>query len=514
MHPPMVRRTSARDPSALPDGALGRHGWMVMAVCCTALFMNTLDSTILNVALPSLQKNMHASTSSLQWAVDGYILVRASSLFLCGSLADRFGRRRCFNIGLITFMASSLACALAPNMGLLISFRLVQGLTSSLLTPASLAIVTNTFLEPRRRARAIGVWGAVVGLATTAGPVLGGILVESFGWRSVFFVNIPVGLIALAGIRLLKESKAAIPRPFDLPGQLSIAAALSTLTYALISAPSTGWTAPINLMLFASFVLCAAIFVIVEQRVAHPMLPVSAFRSRSLSGSTYLVVVVYMAMGAFLFLNTLYLQEVRGYSPLGAGLMTIPVTAAALVLAPVAGNLTGTLGPRLPAVVACVATSVSMFVLAAVLSISTPLWLLFIGYFLLGIGTGLINPPVTNAALSEIPREQAGVAGSVTTTGRQSGTNLGIALIGSIAFSIASRVDHARGAARHLGAHAGGLSFITGVRYGDLVAGVLTASTVAVAWWGFRPHAAPGPGTGAPLVPVVELVGEAVGELG
>jgi MFS family permease len=192
--------------------------WLTLVICCMALFMTTLDSTILNVALPSLQRGLGSSESGLQWTVDAYVLVRASVLFLCGSLGDRFGRRRLFGWGIAVFIASSLACGLAPSLGVLVGFRAIQGFGSALMTPASLAIITNTFTEPKARAQAVGVWGAISGLSTAAGPILGGVLVETLGWQSVFWVNVPIGLLVLVGTRRLTESRADRPRPFDIPG--------------------------------------------------------------------------------------------------------------------------------------------------------------------------------------------------------------------------------------------------------------------------------------------------------
>ena len=209
-----------------------RRAWTTLAICCTALFMTTLDSTVLNTALPALQRGLHATTAGLQWAVDGYVVVRVSSLFLCGSIGDRYGRRRTFGIGLVLFVIGSLACGLAPNMAGLIAFRCFQGLGSAVLTPASLGIITNTFVDRKRRAMAVGVWSAATGLSMGVGPVLGGFLVENFGWRSVFLVNVPIGLFALAATRTLIESKSATPRPLDFPGQLSIGGSLFLATYA------------------------------------------------------------------------------------------------------------------------------------------------------------------------------------------------------------------------------------------------------------------------------------------
>ena len=466
-----------------------RRAWTTLIICCTALFMTTLDSTILNTALPALQHNLHASTAGLQWAVDGYVLLRCGTLFICGSLGDRFGRRLSFNVGLVMFVAGSLACGLAPNMGMLIAFRCFQGLGSAVLTPSSLAIVTNTFVDQRRRAMAMGVWSASTGLSMGIGPVLGGLLVENYGWRSVFLVNVPVGMAALVATRVLKESKAANPRALDFPGQVSIGGSLFLVTYGLISAPIAGWGSPITIATFSASAMLIGTFILAERRARQPMLPLSLFKNASVTGAFILAVIAFLAMGSFLFFNTLYLQEVRGYSPFQAGLLILPTTAIGLVLAPISGHMTGTRGPRFPTAVAMSVTAFGMGLLALAMSRSTPIAVLMIAYLAIGVGQGLVNPPLTNAAVSGLPRDQAGVAGAITTTGRQMGTNLGIALVGAVVFSISGQLDKSQ----HLASKAlttlhGGVNFVTGVRYGDLLAALLSLIAVFVARAAFAPH--------------------------
>jgi EmrB/QacA subfamily drug resistance transporter len=437
-----------------------------------------------------MQHSFHAAASGLQWTIDGYVLLRASTLFLSGATADRFGRRRCFSAGLTIFVAGSLACGLAPNLGTLIGFRCFQGFGSAVLTPSSLAIVTNTFQDRRQRALAIGIWSTTASFAQSAGPVLGGFLVQSLGWRSVFLVNVPIGALALVGVRRLRESKAERPRPFDVPGQASLGIGLFCLTYALIAGPTTTWASPVVIALFVASAFSWFAFVVIERRTAHPMLHLGYFKNRSLSGSGLLAMFVYIANGGFLFFNTLYLQEVRGFSPLHAGLMILPVSGAGLVLSPLSGHLTGTRGPRLPATVAAIFIAASMGSLALMLGTATPIWSLLIGYFLLGVGTGLVNTPITNGAISGMPASQAGVAGAVATMGRQIGTNLGVALVGAVVLSVATR-GVLSGA--HPGvalAHAHGQAFVNGVRDGDLLCFVLSLAGVATALWAYSGRSA------------------------
>lgn len=452
--------------------------------------MTTLDNTIVNVALPSLQRDLHATPAGLQWTVDSYVLARASLLFICGSLSDRIGRRRSFGIGLVAFVGASLACSVAPTLDALIAFRALQGVGGALMTPSSLAILTNTFTEVRSRARAVGIWSATTGLSTAAGPVLGGLLVETVGWRSVFWVNIPIGCGALLGTRLLRESKAETEsRGFDIPGQALITTSLASLTYALISAPDSGWGSPEVVALIVVAATTMGLFVIRERTTTDPLLDMRYFRNPALSGAVVLATVAFIALGGFLFFNTLYLQDVRGYSPLEAGLLTVPTTVATLVLAPLAGRITGTVGARRPATAASALIAASMVVLATVMAPATALGLLACGYVLLGCGMGLINPPVTNAAVSSMPPEHAGVASATTSTARQVGTNLGIALLGSVIFSSAAGAGHtAVGAGSTRLEPQVATAFTQGLSYGYALTAVLALACVLVAVYAFRPQ--------------------------
>ena len=472
-----------------PSARRTRHMELIaLMVCCSALFITTLDGTILNVALPTLQRNFHSSTSSLQWTVDGYTLLRASSIFICGSIADRFGRKRSFGVGIAMFTIGSLACGLAPNLGTLIGFRCFQGFGSAVLTPSSLAIITNTFIDPKRRAWAIGIWNIAAGLSSTAGPVIGGILVQGFGWRSVFLVNIPIGIIVLLCMRVVRESKSERPRPFDIPGQLSIGLGLFALVWALISGTNDGWTSPFVLSLFALAVFFGVAFFVVQRYVRHPLIALHYLRNPVLTGAAILAIIAFTVSSGFQFVNTLYLQQVRHFSPLHAGLFSLPLTLTVLVFAPLSGKMTGSRGARLPALIAMVAMAIGMTILAVVIGVGTPLIYLAVAFIFLGVGNGFINTPVTTAAISSMPRDRAAVAGAIGTTGRQIGNTLGVALIGSIVLSVATSVAHAHGYA-HSGIPASGrgaIEFSDGMRYGEIVAAVLAFIGIYVASWAFR----------------------------
>lgn len=473
----------------VPDEVARRVAVTTLVVCCTALFMTTLDNTILNVALPSLQRELHAPTSGLQWTVDAYVLTRAGVLFSCGAIGDRYGRLRLFRLGLVVFTLGSAACGAAPNLDLLIAFRVLQALGGSLMTPSSLAIIANTFTERRARAKAIGVWSATTGLSTAAGPIIGGALLQGFDWRSVFWVNIPVGIIAMFGTRLLRESRAETYRRLDIVGQLMIALALGSLTYGLIEAPTIGWLSWETGLLAALTVGFGAAFLMWQRRSDHPLLNLDDFRDPALSAAVVIAVVAFIALGGFIFYNTLYLQEVRHYTPLAAGLLTMPVTLANLGLAPLAGRMTAGRGPRLPATLACGCMAAAMAVLAVVISPTAGLPVLLFAYLLLGCGQGLVNPPLTNAAVSAMPSERAGVASATTSTARQIGTNLGVALVGSIVFSTDGRQTSGTGGVAASPAHAAG--FTAGLSNGYLMVAVLAALCVGLSFRAFRrPHAA------------------------
>jgi EmrB/QacA subfamily drug resistance transporter len=408
-----------------------RRRVLVLAICCMSLLIVGLDNTIVNVALPSIRRDLNASMSGLQWTIDAYTLVLASLLILAGSTADRIGRRRIFQTGLVVFSVGSLLCSVAPTLGWLVVFRMVQAVGGSMLNPVAMSIITNTFTEPRERARAIGVWGGVVGISMALGPVVGGTLVASLGWRAIFWINVPVGLAAvLLTARFVPESRADHPRRADPVGQLLVLAVLAALTYAIIEGPNAGWRSPEIVGFFAAAAVALAVLLRYESRRAEPLLDLRFFRSAPFSGATVIAVCGFGALSAFLFLNTLYLQEVRGLSALHAGLYTLPMAAMTVVFAPIAGRLVGSRGPRLPLLLAGAAMTLSMLPFAW-LTESTPVSWLIAAYLGFGFGFGMLNAPITNTAVSGMPRSQAGVAAAVASTSRQVGQALGVAVVGS-----------------------------------------------------------------------------------
>ncbi|MGW2224062.1 MFS transporter [Streptomyces formicae] len=416
----------------MPDELTHRGRLLVLAICCMSLLIVSLDNTILNVALPTMRREFDASVSGMQWTIDAYTLVLASLLMLAGSTADRIGRRKVFQAGLVTFTVGSVLCSLAPDLESLVAFRMIQAVGGSMLNPVAMSIITNTFTEPRERARAIGVWGGVVGISMAAGPLVGGLLVDSVGWRSIFWVNLPVGLAALfLTMRYVPESRAPKPRRPDPVGQLLVIVLLGALTYAIIEAPSAGWTSPLILAFAGAALLGLAGLVLYEPRRAEPLIDLRFFRSAPFSGATVIAVCAFASLGGFLFLSTLYLQDVRGLDALHAGLWMLPMAAMTLVCAPLSGRLVGSRGPRLSLLIAGVAMTVSGILFAAFEAADEP-GTRFLAYVLFGLGFGFVNAPITNTAVAGMPRAQAGVAAAVASTSRQIGQTLGVAVIGAV----------------------------------------------------------------------------------
>jgi EmrB/QacA subfamily drug resistance transporter len=412
---------------------------LVLAICCTSLLMVSMDATIVNVALPAIRRDLMASMSGLQWVIDAYTLVVASLLMFAGSLADRFGRRRTFQTGLIVFTVASALCSAAPGLPSLIAFRMVQAIGASMLNPVAMSIITNTFIEPRARARAIGVWGAVVGISMALGPIVGGGLTQMIGWRSIFWINLPIGGAAiLLAQRFVPESRAPRARRIDPVGQFLVFAGLASLTYAVIEGPYHGWASPLIGGLFAIAAGSVVALVVYEPRRAEPLLDLRFFRSVPFASATVIAVSMYSAFSGFLFLNALYLQEVRGLAAFETGMYTLPLALAMIVCAPISGRLVGRYGTRPSLVIAGVATAISALCLTR-LGPATPLASLVVIYVVFGVGIGLGNPPITNTAVSGMPRAQAGLAAAVASTSRQVGAALGVALGGTIARSGASR---------------------------------------------------------------------------
>lgn len=409
-----------------------RRRWTVLAVCCLSMFLVGLDTTIVNVGLPAIGRGLDVDTRGLEWIVDAYTLVLASLLISSGALADRFGRRRVFQCGLAVFGAASLVCALAPSAGVLVAARTLQGIGASMLSPVALAIVVNAMPDPKERAQAIGIWASVFGLSMAAGPVTGGALLAGLDWRALFWINAPVIAAALLlSAVFVPESRAPRARRLDLPGQVLLTMVLAVVVGVLIEGPRIGWTSPAALAGYAGAAVATAGFARVESRRGEPLMDLRLFGRPVFSGAVVGAVAVFVALNMTLLLNTLYLQHTRGWTPLAVGVATLPLAVGATLCAPWSGRMVGRTGPRLPLLLAGGFITVGGLCLVR-LTPHTSVLLLLAAYSLIGIGFGFANAPITNTAVNGLPPARAGVAGAITSTARQLGSALGIALAGGL----------------------------------------------------------------------------------
>lgn len=410
-----------------------RRKTIILASCCLSLLIVSMDATIVNVAIPSIRADLHATPAQMQWVVDVYTLVLASLLMLSGATGDRFGRRRVFQIGLVTFAVGSLLCSIAPTITMLIVARLVQAIGGSMLNPVALSIISQIFVGRVERARALGIWGAVVGIAMALGPIVGGLLIEIVSWRSVFWINLPIcaAAVVLTAI-FVPETKSATMRDIDPVGQLLAVASLFGLVFVLIEGPGMGWTNPriaaIGLMAAVAFVA----FLRYESRRHDPFIDLRFFRSIPFSSATLTAVCAFAGWGSFLFMMSLYLQGERGYSAAHTGLIYLPIAVGALFFSPLSGRLVGRFGAR-PSLLISGVLMATASVMLTFLNATTPVWALLVIFAVYGIGFGMVNAPITNAAVSGMPRDRAGAASAVTSTSRQVGVSIGVALCGSVA---------------------------------------------------------------------------------
>jgi EmrB/QacA subfamily drug resistance transporter len=420
-----VTTASAR-PLPSPAGAV-RPG-IVLVVCSLSVFLTGLDSTIVTIGLPEMGRSLGAGVSGLQWAADAYTVTLASLLMFSGALADRIGRRAVLQAGLSVFVLGSWLCSLAPSLGWLIGFRVLQGAGASGMNPAALGIVTACFPDPARRARAVGVWDAAYGLAMVTGPVAGGILVSLAGWRSVFWAAIPAGLaaVALTGL-LVPDPRAPFIRKADPAGQVLVCAMLAALAAVIIQGPSWGWLSWRTVALLAVAAGALAGLARLEPRRADPLIQLGLFRSARFTASIISGVCGIAALAGFGFLSSLYLQDVRAMSALDAGLTIGPMA----VCAPLAGRMIARRGARGPAVVAGIALAVSSAALSRLTSVSSEAFLA-VTYSLFGAGAGLLNPVITYGVMTSVPDGQAGVASGLNSSGRQLGQCLGVAMTGTV----------------------------------------------------------------------------------
>jgi EmrB/QacA subfamily drug resistance transporter len=412
--------------------------WWTLAAVSFGLFMIMLDNTVVNVALPSIERDLHITISQLEWIVTSYALVFAALLITGGKLADLLGRRKIFVVGLAVFTLSSLACGMAPNAGFLIGARAVQGVGAALMNPATLSIITATF-PPRQRGQAIGIWAGVSALALAIGPLAGGLIVDNIGWNWIFFVNVPVGALGIVvSYFFIKESRdTSHEQSVDLPGLLTSGGALFALSYALIEGNQRGWaSAEILGLLVAAAVLFTA-FILLESRQRLPMLDLSLFRIGSFSGANTVALLVSLGMFGVFFFVSLYVQNILGYSPTKAGAIFLPMTILIILIAPIAGKASDRIGGRWLMGGGMTLLSISLLFYQRV-GLNSTFWTLLPAMILGGVGMALTMSPMTSVAMASVPIDKAGVGSGVLNSFRQVGGSMGIAVMGAILASYLS----------------------------------------------------------------------------
>jgi EmrB/QacA subfamily drug resistance transporter len=410
--------------------------WWTLGAMCFALFMMMLDNTVVNVALPSIQRSLHASLSSLEWTVNAYTLTFAVLMVTGGRMGDIFGRRRMFLFGVVVFGLSSLAIGFSTSDTMLVTFRAVQGVGAAFMMPATLSIITQAF-PPEQRGTAIGTWAGVSAMALAIGPVVGGFLTESVGWRSIFFINPPiaVGAIAVTLFATRESRDETVERTVDVPGIATLSLGLTALVLALVEGNRWGWGSVSIVSLLAAAVISLAGFVVIELRIRAPMVQFSFFRSRSFLGANLVGFIVSLAMFSQFFFLALYMQNILGYSPLQAGVRFLPATLLIIVAGPIAGRLADRIGPRLLMTVGLLIVTAAL-VIQSQLTVHSGYGLLLPGFMLMGLGMGLVMSPMSTAAMNAIDRRKAGLASGTLAMSRMVGGTFGVAVMGALVAAI------------------------------------------------------------------------------
>jgi EmrB/QacA subfamily drug resistance transporter len=488
--------------------------WWTLGAMCFALFMIMLDNTVVNVALPSIQRDLHASLSALEWTVNAYTLTFAVLMVTGGRLGDIFGRRRMFIFGVIVFGLSSLAIGLAPSDTVLVAFRAIQGVGAAFMMPATLAIITQAF-PAHQRGTAIGIWAGVSALALAIGPVVGGFLTESVSWRAIFFINPPIAVIAVAvTLFAAHESRdETVDKTVDYLGIAALTVGLTSLVLALVQGNSWGWGSPRIVTLFAVAAVTLTGFVLIERRVKAPMIDFAFFRSKTSAGVNLVGFIISFAMFAQFFFMTLYMQNVLHYSPLQTGIRFLPSTLVIVVMGPLAGRLTDRVGPRPLMTLGLLIVSASIFIQSHI-TVHSGYTLLLSGFVLMGAGMGLVMSPMSTAAMNAVDRTKAGAASGVLSMSRMVGSTFGVAVMGAIVATIGrSKLDQAApglpAAVRQRIASAlgsGGATpqhaphhlvtivqdaFVSAVGTGLTIGAIVTLASAGIAWVLIAPKPAP-----------------------
>jgi EmrB/QacA subfamily drug resistance transporter len=464
--------------------------WFTLAAVSFGLFMIMLDNTVVNVALPAIQRDLEADLSSLQWVVTGYALTFAALMLIGGKVADAYGRRLIFVVGIAVFTSASLWCGLADSSDELIAARVLQGVGAALMNPATLSIIAATFAA-HQRGMAIGIWAGVSALALAIGPLVGGLITQHLDWSWIFFVNVPVGVLAIAASFLfIDESRDETHEGLDLPGLVTSSIGLFALTYGLIEANTYGWASPRILGAFVLAGVMLAAFVLLERHQRAPMLQLELFRNPTYTGANLVILLVALAMFGVFFFVSLYMQNVLGYSPVQTGAAFLPMTILIILIAPIAGKLSDRIGSRGLLTVGMVLVAAQLVYLST-LGVDATFWNLLPGFIVGGVGMAMTMTPSAAAATRSVPVDKAGVGSAVLNASRQVGGSLGIALMGAI-----------------MAAEAGGVqspeAFVDGFQSALLVAAAIAALGAIVAFMLIRPHE--GAGQPAPEPRAVEPV--------
>jgi EmrB/QacA subfamily drug resistance transporter len=448
--------------------------WLTLAAVSFGLFMIMLDNTVVNVALPSIQSDFRADLSELQWIVTGYALTFAALMLIGGKVADAYGRRLVFVVGIAVFTLASLGCGLAESSEQLIAARILQGVGAALMNPATLSIIAATF-PPRERGTAIGIWAGVSALALAIGPLVGGLITEHLDWSWIFFVNVPVGVVAIAASFLfIDETRDETHERLDLPGLATSGLGLFALTYGLIEANTYGWTSGRIVGAFAVAAVSLGAFVLLERHQRAPMLPLELFRNRTYTGANLVVLLVALAMFGVFFFMSLYMQTILGYSAVQTGAAFLPMTILIILVAPIAGRTTDRIGSRGLMTAGMILIALQLLYFSR-LGIDTTYWTLLPAFVIGGIGMALTMTPSAAAATRNVPVDKAGVGSAVLNSARQVGGTLGIAVMGAI-----------------VAAEAGGErtpeAFMRGFEAALLVAAAIAVLGAVVAFTLVRPH--------------------------
>ncbi len=407
---------------------------LALIAVCLGFFMVITDVMIVNIALPNLAKDLHGSMTNLQWVVDGYTLTFACLLLSAGNLGDRIGAKKLFLWGLMIFVGTSIGCGLATNFLFLTTFRFLQGIGASLLVPTSLALINSAYENKEERAKAIGIWGGIGGIAAAAAPVLGAVLTSLFSWRAVFFVNIPIGLFSFlltlkyVPTPTLKENKSG----FDLSGQLMGIISIAALAFSLIEAGRYGWFSEIVIIGFGIFVVTFIAFLRIEHRSTAPMFPLSLFRSSTFSASIAVGMIINMGAYGIFFVMPLYFQQLRGYSVLMTGLALLPTLGVTAIGSYLGGKITSVIGPRLPMLIGLIIGMSGFFCLLIVGEHTPPYWVLVLPLLAIGFGPSLTMPAATIATINATPEDRAGLGAGAFNASRQVGSLIGVAIFGTV----------------------------------------------------------------------------------